>query len=244
MGPWAKASSARRTEVGILSSGLLGDMKAHFYLVIPWVRKSSRNYPQEDDDGGQEQESQVKMGLPLPPHHPPTKTPQPGYGALHNPPLAVPCQVRFLRAFRRQGIHGLIPRARNPFAVQYHHVLAHPPDAKGSLAAPMYTGNMVFTERVPLTQNEAGDLYVEGSRVFLEDLIDLYRQGYSPEEMALAYPSLKLADLYAVLAYVLRHPAEVEAYLERQGVRAREAEKKTRSHRSTDLRKRLEERKG
>ena len=39
MGLWAKASSARRTEVGILSSGLLGDMKAHF-LVIPRVRKS------------------------------------------------------------------------------------------------------------------------------------------------------------------------------------------------------------
>lgn len=103
---------------------------------------------------------------------------------------------------------------------------------------------MVLTERVPLAQNEAGDLYVEGSRVFLEDLVDLYRQGYSPEEMALAYPSLALADLYAVLAYVLRHPAEVKAYLERQGVRAREAEEQTRSYHSTDLRKRLEERRG
>jgi len=107
-----------------------------------------------------------------------------------------------------------------------------------------YTGNMVRTERVPLAENEAGDLYVEGSRVFLEDLVDLYRQGYSPEEMALAYPGLALADLYAVLAYVLRHLAEVEAYLKRQGVRAREAEEKTRSYRSSDLRKRLEERRG
>jgi len=108
----------------------------------------------------------------------------------------------------------------------------------------MYTGNMVLTERVPLAENEAGDLYVEGSRVFLEDLVDLYRQGYSPEEMALAYPSLKLADLYAVLAYVLRHLAEVEAYLERQRVRSREAERETRAYRSTHLRKHLEERRG
>ncbi len=103
---------------------------------------------------------------------------------------------------------------------------------------------MVRAERVPLAENEAGDLYVEGSRVFLEDLVDLYRQGYSPEEMALAYPGLALADLYAVLAYVLRHPAEVEAYLKRQEVRAREAEKKPRAHRSNRLRKRLEERRG
>lgn len=107
-----------------------------------------------------------------------------------------------------------------------------------------YTGNMVLTERVPLAQNEAGDLYVEGSRVFLEDLVDLYRQGYSPEEMALAYPSLALADLYAVLAYILRHPAEVEVYLERQRARSQEAERETRAHRSNRLRKRLEERRG
>jgi len=37
---------------------------------------------------------------------------------------------------------------------------------------------------------------------------------------------------------------QVEAYLERQRVQAREAEEKTRSYRSTDLRKRLEERRG
>lgn len=107
-----------------------------------------------------------------------------------------------------------------------------------------YNETMILTERVPLAENEAGELYVEGSRVFLEDLVDLYRQGYSPEEMALAYPSLTLADLYAVLAYVLRHPAEVEAYMERQKARAKEAEGKTGSHRSAPLRERLEGRGG
>jgi uncharacterized protein (DUF433 family) len=107
-----------------------------------------------------------------------------------------------------------------------------------------YTEAMTLTERVPLASNEAGDLYLEGSRVFLEDLVELYREGRSPEELAAAYPGLALADVYAVLAWTLRHPEEVEAYLERQRARSREAEEKTRPYRSPSLRQRLKERGG
>ncbi|MCH1927352.1 DUF433 domain-containing protein [Shewanella sp. C31] len=54
---------------------------------------------------------------------------------------------------------------------------------------------MVLTERIPLVADEAGGLRVEGTRVYLEDLLDAYEGGLSPEEMVLAYPSLSLADV-------------------------------------------------
>ncbi|WP_448377449.1 DUF433 domain-containing protein [Fervidobacterium sp.] len=71
---------------------------------------------------------------------------------------------------------------------------------------------------------------VEGTRIYLEDLLDAYEGGLSPEEMVLAYPSLTLADVYAVLAWALRHPEEVAAYRERVKGRAREAEERARAH--------------
>lgn len=98
---------------------------------------------------------------------------------------------------------------------------------------------MVLTQRVPLAQNEAGDLHVEGTRVFLEDILEAYERGLSPEEMVLAFPSLRLADVYAVLAYALAHPEEVEAYRRRQEARAREAEAAVRKYRPEGLLKRL-----
>lgn len=63
---------------------------------------------------------------------------------------------------------------------------------------------------------------MEGTRVFLEDILEAYERGLSPEEMVLAFPSLRLADVYAVLAYAFAHPEEVAAYRKRQEARARE----------------------
>ncbi len=89
---------------------------------------------------------------------------------------------------------------------------------------------MVLTERIPLVADEDEGLRVEGTRIYLGDLLDAYEGGLSPEEMVLAYPSLTLADVYAVLAWALRHPEEVAAYRERVKGRAREAEERARAH--------------
>lgn len=89
---------------------------------------------------------------------------------------------------------------------------------------------MVLTERIPLVADEDEGLRVEGTRIYLEDLLDAYEGGLSPEEMVLPYPSLTLADVYAVLAWALRHPEEVAAYRERVKRRAREAEERARAH--------------
>ncbi|MGM8838370.1 hypothetical protein [Thermus sp. 93170] len=36
---------------------------------------------------------------------------------------------------------------------------------------------MALTLQVPLARNEAGDLQVEGTRVFLEDILEAYERG-------------------------------------------------------------------
>lgn len=96
-----------------------------------------------------------------------------------------------------------------------------------------------MTQHIPLVQNEAGDLYVEGTRIFLENLLEAYEQGLSPEEIILAFPRLRLSQVYAVLAWALDHPEEVAAYRRRQKERAKEAEKATEIYRPRELLKRL-----
>jgi uncharacterized protein (DUF433 family) len=81
----------------------------------------------------------------------------------------------------------------------------------------------VFTERIPLVENEAGDILLEGSRVFLEHIVEAFQQGKHPEDIQQSFPSISLADIYAVIAYYLRHRDEVEGYMARQAQRAAQA---------------------
>ena len=59
------------------------------------------------------------------------------------------------------------------------------------------------------------------SRVSLDLVVEQYESGMTPEDLVRAYDTLVLADVHAVIAYYLRHRAEVRAYLKR---RAEEAE--------------------
>jgi uncharacterized protein (DUF433 family) len=80
----------------------------------------------------------------------------------------------------------------------------------------------VLTERIPLVQNEAGDMYIEGSRVFLEHVVEKFNAGKTPDEIQQDYPSLTLADIYAVVAYYLRHRQDVDDYVQRQAQRSKD----------------------
>ena len=74
---------------------------------------------------------------------------------------------------------------------------------------------------VPLATDADGTVRVGGTRVTLDTVVDAFRQGLTAEGIAEQYPSLRLADVYSVLGYVLAHPAEVDAYLgERQRLAA------------------------
>lgn len=83
----------------------------------------------------------------------------------------------------------------------------------------------VRTDRTPLRTEPDGSVRVGKSRVLLATVIGDFRQGATPEEIVVHFPTLDLADVYAVLGYYLRHRAEVDRYLserERRGEQLRE----------------------
>jgi len=73
----------------------------------------------------------------------------------------------------------------------------------------------------PLRLDDGGVVRVGKSRISLDLVVEQYENGVTPEDMVRAYDTLVLADVYAAIAYYLRHQSEVRAYLKR---RAEEAE--------------------
>jgi uncharacterized protein (DUF433 family) len=72
-----------------------------------------------------------------------------------------------------------------------------------------------ITLSVPLREDPPGVLRVGKSRVLLELVIRAHRRGASPQDIVRMYDSLDLGDVYAVIAYALARPAEVDEYLRR-----------------------------
>jgi uncharacterized protein (DUF433 family) len=75
---------------------------------------------------------------------------------------------------------------------------------------------------VPLREDGRGGFRVGDSRVPLDVVLDEYENGADPESIVHAYPTLHLADVYAVIAYYLRHQDEVKAYLREREAKAAE----------------------
>jgi hypothetical protein len=65
-----------------------------------------------------------------------------------------------------------------------------------------------LTLSVPLREEPAGVLRAA------------YLRGTSPQEIVQMYDSLALGDVYAVLAYYLAHPDEIDEYLRKSGEEA------------------------
>jgi uncharacterized protein (DUF433 family) len=74
----------------------------------------------------------------------------------------------------------------------------------------------------PLRFDADGVCRVAGTRVTLLTLIDAFLKGDAPEEIYQEYPSVDLADAYAVIAFYLARRDEIDAYL--VTVRKREAQ--------------------
>jgi uncharacterized protein (DUF433 family) len=76
-------------------------------------------------------------------------------------------------------------------------------------------------------------------------LVDLviraFQDGATSEAIAQRYPTATLADIYAVIAYYLRHREEIEAYLQEREQRAQEVRQRIERHQGdlADLRQRL-----
>ncbi len=58
-----------------------------------------------------------------------------------------------------------------------------------------------------------GRLRIDGTRITVNQIVVLYKQGYSPEEIADQYSQLSLAQVYAALAFYHANKKEVEADL-------------------------------
>jgi len=102
-------------------------------------------------------------------------------------------------------------------------------------------GIILQTEAPPLRREASGALRVGRSRVLLELVIRAFQDGATPEVIVHRYPSALLADIYAVIAYYLRHREDIEAYLAEREQQAREVRQRIESHQGdlADLRSRL-----
>ena len=100
---------------------------------------------------------------------------------------------------------------------------------------------MIQPDVPPLSQDSSGALRVGRSRVLLELVIRAFQDGSTPEAIVQRYPTTTLADIYAVIAYFLRHRGDLEEYLKEREQRAEEIRQRVESHQSDlgELRRRL-----
>jgi uncharacterized protein (DUF433 family) len=82
-------------------------------------------------------------------------------------------------------------------------------------------GITLHNDPVPLQIDAEGTIRVRGKRITLDLIVEEFKHGLPPERMVDEYDTLQLAEVYAVIAYYLRHAEEVDAYIERRNIAAR-----------------------
>jgi uncharacterized protein (DUF433 family) len=78
----------------------------------------------------------------------------------------------------------------------------------------------LHADQLPLRVDEGGVVRVGNGRISLDLVVEQYENGITPEGMVRAYDTLALADVYAVIAYYLRHRDEIRAYLKQRQAEA------------------------
>lgn len=78
---------------------------------------------------------------------------------------------------------------------------------------------------VPLRIDGDGVVRVCNSRIPIDTIVHRFNGGDSAEGIILSFPTLKLVDVYAIIAYYLQHHAEVDAYLAQREQQAEEIRK-------------------
>lgn len=74
--------------------------------------------------------------------------------------------------------------------------------------------SQVRTPELPLRLDEGGALRIGDTRVTLETVLAEFEQGSSPEIIVLNYPTLKLEQVYALLAFYLHNRPLFDSYLQ------------------------------
>ena len=74
--------------------------------------------------------------------------------------------------------------------------------------------------------DEHADIYAGRSNVLLNTIIDEFKAGATPEDIASGYDTLTLAEIQEVDSHYLRYRDSVDAYLSRREAEAEELRKK------------------
>lgn len=86
---------------------------------------------------------------------------------------------------------------------------------------------LVTANPIPLTSDTDGVVRVGSTRVTLDTVVAAFREGLTAEAIVDQYPTLRLADVYLVIGYVLSHRDEIDAYLQGRERLAAEVRRET-----------------
>jgi uncharacterized protein (DUF433 family) len=79
------------------------------------------------------------------------------------------------------------------------------------------TANLTWLQQnqivVPFVSDPHGTVRIGSTRVTLATVISSFQEGATAEEIVYQYPTLELADVYAVISYYLKHRTAMEEYL-------------------------------
>lgn len=85
------------------------------------------------------------------------------------------------------------------------------------------------------------DIRIKGHRIGIDNVLALYRDGYTAEEIAQHYPSLSLEKIYATLTYYHRNRADVDAYMARLDAWREQRQREAAAQEPTPAMKRIRE---
>ena len=71
---------------------------------------------------------------------------------------------------------------------------------------------MSFTSS-PYVEERDGGLFVAGTRVSLDSVVIHFQEGASPERITHSFPTLKLSQVYGVIAYYLENEKAINDYI-------------------------------
>jgi uncharacterized protein (DUF433 family) len=72
----------------------------------------------------------------------------------------------------------------------------------------------IMAEMPPLRVDPDGSVRIGKTRLLMEAVIEAHLAGHPPEEIVRMFDVVSVAEVYAVIAFYLRHREEVDRYLE------------------------------
>jgi uncharacterized protein (DUF433 family) len=72
---------------------------------------------------------------------------------------------------------------------------------------------MVYSHITKRSGVRGGKACIDQTRICVNNVVFLHKEGKSPEQILVAYPDLNLAQVHAALTYYYDHPAEIDAEL-------------------------------